>query len=108
MGSTVPLTVIGDVKLDEKTISIHPNDGFDLGLMTTEHKVRIHVGALRDPSTLSDDTCVHGTLHLRNEVRSGSVLVGIKTARRLGDSRNAVLHYVGSDRGGATVLVTPA
>jgi len=107
VSSTSPLTVLGDYSMDEKTINIHPNDGFDLGLMTTEYVVRIHVGEEADPDALSDDAFVHGRIFLKNEVRNGHVELGLRNAERLGDARRAIIRYEKGDRYG-TVLVNPA
>ncbi len=107
MSTTAPLTVLGDYAMDEKTVCIHPNDGFDLGLMTTEHAVRIHVGHAGNPTDVPDDAYVCGTIHLKNEVRNGHVELGLKSAERLGGAKRAVVHYQKGDRYG-TLLITPA
>jgi hypothetical protein len=93
--------------MDEKTVNIHPNDGFDLGLMTTEYVVRIYVGEATDPKALPDAAFTHGKIHLKNNVRNGHVELGLKNAERLGASKRAIIHYEKGDRYG-TVLVTPA
>lgn len=107
MNATSPLTVLGDFSIDEKTINIHPNDGFDLGLMTTEHVVRIHVGTATDPDQVSDGDYLYGKIHLKNEVRAGHVELGLKAAEKLGGSKQAIVHLAKGDRY-ATVLITPA
>lgn len=107
MSSTAPLTVLGDYAMDEKTVCIHPNDGFDLGLMTTEHVVRIHVGGTGNPTELSDDAYVYGKIHLKNEVKDGHVELGLKSAERLRGAKHAIVHYEKGDRYG-TLLITPA
>ncbi|HKJ84442.1 MAG TPA: hypothetical protein VKA06_00120 [Spirochaetia bacterium] len=107
MSSTSPLTVLGDFSMDEKTINMHPNDGFDLGLMTTEHVVRIHVGEETESGDLPDDAFTYGKLHLKNEVRNGYLELGLKSAEKLGAVKKAIVHYEKGDRYG-TLLVTPA
>jgi hypothetical protein len=107
VSSTGPLTVLGDFSIDEKTINIHPNDGFDLGLMTTEHVVRIHVGEETDPTGLSEGAFTYGKIYLKNEVRAGYVEMSLKSAEKLGGAKKAVVHLVKGDRYG-TLLVTPA
>ena len=107
MSSTAPLTVLGDNSMDEKTVNIHPNDGFDLGLMTTEHVVRIHVGDATDPQSLPDSAFVYGKIYLKNEVRNGHLEMGLKSAERLNGAKQAVVHLVEGDRYG-TLLITPA
>lgn len=107
MSSTAPLTVLGDYSIDEKTIIIHPNDGFDLGLMTTEHVVRIHVGDARDPDSLPESAFGYGKIQLKNEVRNGHVEMGIKRAEQLGGAKKAIVHFFKGERY-ATLLITPA
>ena len=44
MKNTSELSVLGDFSMPEDTLVIHPNDGFDLGLMMTSHPVYIYRG----------------------------------------------------------------
>ena len=104
--NTAPLTVLGDYSMDEKSINVHPNDAFDLGLLTSTHVVRIHVGDAIDPSSLPDDAFTYGTLHIRNEVRDGHIEIGLRAAKRLG-ARRAIVHYTPGERYG-TILISPA
>ncbi len=92
--------------MDETVINIHPNDGFDLGLMTTEHTVDIHVGPEHDPGSVEVDGFHRGTLHLKNEVRAGHIELSLKSTEKLGSAKNAVVHYFPSDPCGK-LLVTP-
>ncbi|MFP4377829.1 MAG: hypothetical protein ACLFP4_12370 [Spirochaetales bacterium] len=107
MKSTSVLTVLGDFSMDEKTVNIHPNDGFDLGLMTTEYVVRLHVGTQDDPSAIEEKEFLYGKIHLKNEVRAGHVELGLKSSERLGGAKQAKVHFEPGDRYG-TLLVTPA
>jgi hypothetical protein len=107
VNSTAPLNILGDFSMDEKTINTHPNDGFDLGLMTTEHVVRIHVGSATDPDAIPETDFIHGKIHLRNEVKNGHLEMGLRAAEKLGGARRAVVHYARGDRYG-TILITPA
>ena len=107
MKSTAALTVLGDFSIDEKTVHIHPNDGFDLGLMTTEYVVKIHVGTETDLSALSDSDFVYGKVLLKNEVRGGHVELGLKSAERLNGANKAFVHFAPADKFG-TLLVSPA
>ncbi len=106
MKSTSALTVLGDFSMDEKTIQIHPNDGFDLGLMTTEYVIRLHVGPETDPSALVEKDFVYGKILLKNDVRSGHVEMGLKSAERLEGAKQARVHFEPGDQYG-TLLVTP-
>ena len=98
---------MGDYGMDDRTIHIHPNDGFDLGLMATEYTVRIYVGTdalTREPA---DSEFVYGKLHLKNSVRHGYVELGLRAAGRLGKTRSARVYYEPGERYG-TVRVAPA
>jgi hypothetical protein len=96
---------MGDFSMDEKTINMHPNDGFDLGLMTTEHVVQIHIGPEEDPSGLEDADFIHGTLHLKNDVRNGYLELSLRSAQKLGDAKKAVVHFHPGERYGKLMIV---
>jgi hypothetical protein len=104
--STAALSVLSDFSIDERTIHIHPNDGFDLGLMTTEYTIRMHVGAETDPSSLEEKDFVYGKILLKNEVRGGHVELGHRSTERLDGANRAIVHYEPGERYG-TILVTP-
>ena len=107
MKSTAPLTVLGDYSMDEKSVNIHPNDGFDLGLMTTEHVVQIYAGADANPADLPDGVLVYGKVYLKNEVRAGHVELGLKSAEKLGGAKKAIVRFEEGDRYG-TLMIVPA
>jgi hypothetical protein len=105
---TAELSVLGDFSFDEKTINIHPNDGYDIGLMTSSHVVRIFAGCT--PQEFADGTGAHvfGTLFLKNECRMGTVEMSLKTAGKLGRTRKArLLLEDGTDSYGK-LLIQPA
>ncbi len=104
MKETSTLTVLGDISFDEKTLVIHPNDGFDLGLMTTEHVVKIYYGP--DASVMEDDgaTFIHGNLYLKNECKMGQVELSLKAAERLGKPKHVRLVYQPDDRYGKLLI----
>lgn len=106
MKETSALTVLGDISFDEKTIAIHPNDGFDLGLMTTDYVVKIYYGA--DPAVFNDDEApfVHGNIYLKNECTMGQVELSLKAAEKLGKPKSVRLVYAPDERYGK-LLVQP-
>lgn len=91
MKHTAELAVLGDYSFDEKTINIHPNDGYDIGLMTSSYVVKIYAGCT--PEEFGDGTAAHtfGTIYLNNECRVGTVEMSLRTAEKLGKSRKARL-----------------
>ena len=102
---TAELSVLGDFSFDEKTINVHPNDGYDIGLMTLSHVVRIFAGCTSQD--FSDGTGAHvfGTLYLKNECRVGTVEMSLKTAEKLGKARKVrLILEPGSDSYGKLFL----
>ena len=94
MKETSFLQVLGDYSFDEKTIRIHPNDGFDLGIMTTDIVVKIYPGnsfeELEDPNT----RFTYGKLYLENNTRMGTCELALKTAQKLGSPKKVRLHLI--------------
>lgn len=91
---TGELAVLGGHALDEKTINIHPNDGYDIGLMTSSHVVEMYAGCTPEELRAgSADTAADtlGTINLKNECRIGTVEMSAKMADKLGASRKARL-----------------
>ncbi|MFP4301254.1 MAG: hypothetical protein ACOC47_04200 [Alkalispirochaetaceae bacterium] len=88
------LQVLGDYSFDEKTVRIHPNDGFDLGVMTTDIVVKIYAGnsldELEDPNT----RFVYGNLYLENNTRMGTCELALKTVQKLGSPKRVRLHLL--------------
>ncbi|MFO7781551.1 MAG: hypothetical protein R6W94_07965 [Spirochaetia bacterium] len=63
---TEELSVIADYSFDEKTINIHPNDGYDLGLMMTDAVVRIFVDCTMDEFESGQAAHIFITLNLKD------------------------------------------
>lgn len=106
MKETDPLTVMGDFSFDEKTIAIHPNDGFDLGLMMTENVAKIYYGASIDSLDDEQTAYVYGNVYLKNEVAMGQVEMSLKAVERLGKPKRVRLLYQPAERHGQ-LLVQP-
>jgi hypothetical protein len=81
--STAPLRVICQSGLDEHRFNIHPNDGFDLGMMTTRHSVE------------TDSGCA-GEVWLLNECPQECIQLNTKVWERLGKPKEAVLLFDGT------------
>ncbi len=91
MKQTGALAVLGDYSFDEKTINIHPNDGYDIGLMTSSYVVKIYAGCTPEEFGAGSVAHTFGTIYLKNECRIGTVEMSLKTAEKLGKSRKARL-----------------
>jgi hypothetical protein len=97
MKSTEELSVLADYSIDEKTINIHPNDGYDLGLMMTEAVVRIFVDCTMEEFESGEVKHTYGTLNLKNDTRPGTVEMSLKTAQRIDRPKRVRLHYDDTD-----------
>lgn len=93
MKNTSELSVLGDFSMPEDTLVIHPNDGFDLGLMMTSHPVYIYRGiSLADFKEKNGDRS-GGKILLKNECRMGAVELSSKVLERLGKPKKVQLYY---------------
>jgi hypothetical protein len=79
--STSPLRMICHSGLAENRFNIHPNDGFDLGFMTTHYAVETSEG--------------QAEVWLLNECPQECVQINPKAWERLGKPAKAVLSYDG-------------
>ena len=94
---TEELSVIADYSFDEKTINIHPNDGYDLGLMMTDAVVRIFVDCTMDEFMSGQAGHIFGTLHLKNETKAGTIEMSLRTAQRIGRPKQVRLYFDDTD-----------
>lgn len=94
MKETSFLQVLGDYSFDEKTVKIHPNDGFDLGIMTTEVVVKIYAGNSFEEVEDSSTRFVYGNLYLENNARMGTCELSLKTVQKLGSPKKVRLHML--------------
>ncbi|HEQ71777.1 MAG TPA: hypothetical protein ENN69_04745, partial [Spirochaetia bacterium] len=70
---TQALAVFVDNHLATGELVIHPNDGFDLGLMNDRHAVSVSFPA--GGETSAETIVIPGTIRLSNSCRSGTLLV---------------------------------
>jgi len=96
MKKTVSLQVAVSTAIERVHLVLHPNEGFDLGLMRVAHPVRLchHLKVedfLRGESGQSDMVSVD----LLNECPPKTLLVGVALHRLLGGPTKAVLLFDG-------------
>jgi hypothetical protein len=96
MKKTGSLKVSVSAAMERQQLMMHPNDGFDLGLMRVEHQVRLCrnlnlEGYLKGSEGDVDPIC----LSLRNECPQQTILVGLALYRALGEPTKAVVLYDG-------------
>lgn len=115
MKTSQPMSVLVDVSLRDGTVQINPNDGFELGLMTTEYAGRLYVGPVSAVSDVPEGSCIPGTILLRNEVRPGTIELSSRTAGKLDGAKRAILTIADGDGDGddghdgrRTFLANPA
>ncbi|MFW5801715.1 MAG: hypothetical protein ACOCVC_06755 [Spirochaeta sp.] len=92
------LNVLADFSFPENRIVINPNDGLDLGLMTTETVVELVYG--QNPATYRDGEgySLHGIVDQQNKCRIGTVEVSLKAVARMGKPKRVRLHLMPRDR----------
>lgn len=102
MQHTQALHVVHVTGRDDRRVAIHPNDGFDIGLMTTSYDVSILSGSnARDFE--ANDEALPGHIDLKNECRNGTIEMTQKLWERLGSPENVLLVH----RGESLLLVNP-
>jgi hypothetical protein len=87
MQSTEHLTVVGDIGLARNLIVIHPNDGYDLGLLSLRTAVRIYTKATVEDFLAERGDSVAGTLLLMNECRLATLRMNLAWWKDLGKPR---------------------
>lgn len=92
MKETGFLNVLSDRNFKEQQIIINPNDGFDLGLMTTEATVDMYVGDSLDVLDDPNAEKIPSRIYQKNECRLGTVELSYKVVGKLGGARKVRLH----------------
>lgn len=97
MKKTGSLKVSVSASVDKEHLVMHPNDGFDLGLMRVEHPVQLCLNVcLEDYLKGCDGASGMVNLALRNECPRETLLVGKVLYRLLGEPVKAVVLYDGN------------
>lgn len=104
---TGPLSLMGDYSFDEKTINIHPNDAYDLGLMTSRAVVQIFVDCSVEEFLQGSVQSTYGNLYLKNETRMGTLEVSLKTAQKLGKPKQVRVLYFSGEEKYSRILIQP-
>ena len=103
MKKTSPLNVLGDFCMKEDTLVIHPNDGFDLGLLRTSYPVYIYFGCSPSDFAAGTGEKLSGKILLENKCRLSTVEMGKKAWEKLGKPKRVELIYSEPN-----ILVLPA
>lgn len=85
---------------------MNPNDGFDLGLMTTMYEVDLVIGADIDPSEGSHAQAAEATLHLKNEITNGEIHVSVQDSKRLAELKTVSVYRIDESSPRPKLIVT--
>ncbi len=94
MKHTQDLNVFIDNALSTGEFVMHPNDGFDLGLVRTRHAVTVYSDT---PTAPSPRPVLAGTILLRNTCRSGTLQVSKKQWELLGKEKSVTI-FINTDK----------
>ncbi len=78
------LKVIGDVSIPMNRIIVNPNDGYDLGLLTSAHAIKIFGNAASPDGTTRDGYLLDGQLLQENSCGLGTAIIGMKLVKLIG------------------------
>jgi len=93
MRHTEELTVINDLSLKEYEVVIHPNDGFDLGLLDKHNYIKVFSRNTLEDFKKEDGRYMPGQLSLANKCHTGTVMISSKHWNSLGKPKMVSLIY---------------
>ena len=82
MKSTDTLLVQTELSLNENIV-LHPNEGFDLGLMSSANPVKIFYNVTIDVFNKGEDNFIKGSLLLENKCKHGTIKIGNKHWKKM-------------------------
>jgi hypothetical protein len=91
MKCTSELSVLGDFSMKSDKLVMHPNDGYDLGLMQTDHPVRIFSNISLEEMTSGKAPFLQGKILLSNQCTSGVVQMNLQFWHKMGKPRRVKL-----------------
>ena len=92
MKSTKPLTVKTSLKISDELL-IHPNEGFDLGLMNTKTTTKIFANVPVDVFNTGDKDFISGNLVLSNNCNHYEIQMSHKYWKKIGSPNKVVLFF---------------
>ena len=93
MKKTNILNVLGDFSMKDDILVVHPNDGFDLGLMITSYPVYIFFGCSLSEFEEGKGEKIGGKILLDNKCRVGTVEMSRRILEKLGKPKKVELFY---------------
>lgn len=85
MKFTESLKVYEDPALPVEAIQIHPNDGFDLGLVSYSYKMKVFANCSADEFNKETAAFIEGEVRQENKCRVGTVIMNPSYSSRLGN-----------------------
>lgn len=87
------LTVETDIRIAKDKLIIHPNDGYDLGLLNRHYNVGMYFNEKIEVFGESDGPASSGSIFLENECRHGAIAMSKKQWQELGQPEKVMLVY---------------
>jgi hypothetical protein len=91
MKHTKLLEVLVDYKFKEGQMVIHPNAGFDLGLMSTSYPVEVYTNVNLDH--FKSESGILGEISLKNECKKGTIEISKHNWKKMGEPEKVMLFY---------------
>ncbi|MBN2652553.1 MAG: hypothetical protein JXR63_09225 [Spirochaetales bacterium] len=91
MQKTRPLSVSVDTKLEKNRMVIHPNEGFDLGLMKLEYDIDVYATSDVNSFVANELESEKGSIYLENECGNGMIKISMPMWNKLGKPKQAIL-----------------
>jgi len=92
MKSTVPLNVKTNLYIKDE-IMIHPNEGFEIGLMNTSQNVRLFVNTNVEVFNTGEKDYIIANLVLSNDCKHGEIILSHRFWKRIGTPPKLKLYY---------------
>ena len=93
MKKTGTLEVFGQSGQKSNNIVIHPNDGFDLGLMSLKYDAKIYANMTPEEVENGSSDFIAGAIHLENNCKPGTIELNVKYWTKIGKPGKIVLYY---------------
>ena len=103
MKSTASLLIISDYNMAQDIVVIHPNDGYDLGLISYSYPIKIFINTPMDDfkqeNTMSKDNndyinYINGNIILKNECKANTVEISHKICQKIKNPKKLKLFYI--------------
>lgn len=91
MKRTGLLSVITDIGIKKGNVVIHPNDGYDLGLMNREYPVKMFINEGIEVLSKESNAAVAGSIFLENDCRLGAIEMSSKQWTEMGQPDKVML-----------------